>query len=291
MNTSASPRRQARKPANPLLARLLLFMLLLPSIALAEELELDTLRKEVRELRTVVDAVREDTRFLRGIFEQVQAQKNPVGPARVQLDESANDDPTVGAIEAPITVYGFLDYGCQFCAKFHGSTFPQIKKNYLQTGKVRFVFRDFFLDEGSPSIPAATFVSCAAEQGLFEEALQAFFGAAELLKAGELLKIIERVSGIDRPKFDSCIHSEKLRIPVSDRDEPLPSQEAFGDLSEAATMQITGAPTFFIFLTKDFNTTVPVTGFLVRGEQSFETFQGIFDTLLAGPPALAKKTQ
>src|SRR5437868_2511913 len=61
------------------------------------------------------------------------------GPAKVSLD----DDPILGDKNAPVTLVEFSDYECPFCKRHYDQTYPELKKNYIDTGKVKLVFRDF----------------------------------------------------------------------------------------------------------------------------------------------------
>ncbi|MEK6907352.1 MAG: thioredoxin domain-containing protein, partial [Nanoarchaeota archaeon] len=68
-----------------------------------------------------------------------QAPSLPTGP----VDVSADDDPALGDKNAPVLIIEFSDFQCPFCSRFREQTFDQIKTNYIDTGKVRFVYRDF----------------------------------------------------------------------------------------------------------------------------------------------------
>src|SRR3989344_1487036 len=83
------------------------------------------------------------------------------------MDEN---DPTKGDKNAPIVMLEFSDFQCPFCAKFWAETLPQIEKNYVDTGKVYFVYKDFPLSEIHPfAQQAAEAALCAGEQGKFWE--------------------------------------------------------------------------------------------------------------------------
>src|SRR5277367_6195365 len=76
---------------------------------------------------------------------------------------------SLGRDDAPVTVVEFADYQCPFCRKFHSETFAEIKKNYIDTGKVRYVSRDLPLDFHPNAAPAAQAARCAGEQHKFWE--------------------------------------------------------------------------------------------------------------------------
>jgi len=99
--------------------------------------------------------------------EQKQTSKQTL-PSSSLVFVSSDDDPFKGNPDAPITIIEFSDFQCPFCAQFHSSTLLQIQENYVDTGKVKFVYRDFPIQEIHPNaVPAAVAAECANEQGLF----------------------------------------------------------------------------------------------------------------------------
>src|SRR3989304_1908007 len=79
---------------------------------------------------------------------------------------SLDDDAVLGDKNAPVTIIEFSDYQCPFCRKFWTETLPSIKSQYVDTGKVKIVFRDFPLTSIHPSAqPAAEAAECVREQG------------------------------------------------------------------------------------------------------------------------------
>lgn len=86
-------------------------------------------------------------------------------------------DPTLGKKDAPVIMIEFSDFQCPFCGRFWKDTLPQIKKDYVDTGKVLFVYKDFPLRQIHPlAQKAAEAANCAAEQGKFWEYHDALFG-------------------------------------------------------------------------------------------------------------------
>src|SRR3989344_9399332 len=90
----------------------------------------------------------------------------PTGP----VDVSADDDPVLGEKNAKVTIIEFSDFQCPFCSRFRDQTFDQIKSKYIDTGKVKFVYRDFPLTQIHPMAQKGAEASeCADEQGKFWE--------------------------------------------------------------------------------------------------------------------------
>ena len=75
----------------------------------------------------------------------------------------------LGRADAPVTLVEFTDLECPYCRAFHVGAFERLKREYIDTGKVRFVSRDFPLDFHPNARPAALAVRCAGEQGKFWE--------------------------------------------------------------------------------------------------------------------------
>src|SRR3989344_8516599 len=94
----------------------------------------------------------------------------PSGIISVNAEDYVDDDPFLGDKKAPVTIVEFSDFQCPYCARFRQQTFDQIKQEYIDTGKVRFVYRDFPLSSIHPMAQkAAEAAECADEQGKFWE--------------------------------------------------------------------------------------------------------------------------
>lgn len=90
---------------------------------------------------------------------------SPIG-APSQVTASVDDDAVLGDKNAPVTIIEFSDYQCPFCRKFWTETFNQIKKEYIDTGKVKFIYRDFPLSSIHPAAElAAEAANCVREKG------------------------------------------------------------------------------------------------------------------------------
>src|SRR5438105_1377791 len=92
------------------------------------------------------DAILNELRQIRLLLEKQRTtapqavEPSPSTPEQVRL--SLNGQHALGATDAPLTVVEFTDYQCPFCNQFHMTTFPELKKQYIDTGKVRFISRD-----------------------------------------------------------------------------------------------------------------------------------------------------
>ena len=84
-----------------------------------------------------------------------------------KVNISVDDDAFIGNERAKVTIVEFSDFQCPFCRTFWNGAYQQIKKEYIDTGKARFVYRDFPLSFHPAAIPAAQASQCAKDHGKF----------------------------------------------------------------------------------------------------------------------------
>lgn len=144
--------------------------------------------------------------------QQAQAQGASVPMAEL-LQPGALPDMVLGDDKAPVTVVEYASMTCSHCAAFHEKTFPEIKKRYIETGKVRFIFREFPLD----TLAAAAFMlaRCSGETDkdkyfalvdtLFKQQRQ---WAVE--KPIPPLLAISKQAGFTEKTFDACLANQKV---------------------------------------------------------------------------------
>lgn len=173
--------------------------------------------------------------------------------ARQQID--IDDDPVLGNKDAPVTIVSFEDYQCPFCKRSFDQTFPLLKKEYIDTGKVRYVFRDFPLNFHPQAQSASEASECADDQGKFWEYHGALFQNQESLGDALYKKIAEELE-LNVEQFNSCLDSGKYR------------QEVQNDFSYGTTVGVSGTPTFFI------------NGIKLVGAQPFQAFQQVIEAEL-----------
>jgi len=171
--------------------------------------------------------------FAAGWFHKAPAQQTSVTNQTYLV--SIDDDPMLGAPDANITIIEFSDYTCTACAAFQRTTFPQLKAEYIDTGKVRFVFRDFPLKEvDSLAGRAAQAADCANEQDVFWKYHDLLFREQSNISNAFLVDAAEEL-GLNATRFAACLDSGKYRTEVLQ--DYLEGVEKGG---------ITGTPVFFI---------------------------------------------
>jgi len=199
--------------------------------------------------------------------EQKQTSKQTL-PSSSLVFVSSDDDPFKGNPDAHITIIEFSDFQCPFCAQFHSSTLPQIQKNYVDTGKVKFVYRDFPITSIHPNaVPAAVAAECANEQGLFWQYHDKLFenqNSWERLVGENVVNEFKEYAadlGLITSQFNDCFDSAKYL------------EEVTQDLQDGMSYGVTGTPGFFIG-----NDQLGFTQ--VSGAQPYSVFQRVFDQQL-----------
>ena len=149
---------------------------------------------------------------------------------------SVDGEPTMGNKDAKVIVYEFSDFQCPFCARFFQQTLPQLEQNYIDTGKILFVYKDFPLTQIHPgAVPGAAYANCAGEQGKWREMHDAIFNNQAVLQQGTTgLDGLATQLGLDIDKLRACVSSEATL------------KEIEADLQEGINNGVTGTPSFFI---------------------------------------------
>jgi protein-disulfide isomerase len=216
-------------------------------------------------LRQELDAVKVDLETIKkqlGEIQQQLAQRQaPAGPVTMTV----GDGPALGSAEAPITIVEFSDYQCPFCKKHFTSTLSAIRTNYIDTGKVRYLFRDFPLDSIHPyARKAAEAAHCAGDQGKFWDMHDTMFQNQSALMPDNL-KGFARELQLDLEAFNACLDEGKYAKKVE------------ADVTAGSAIGVTGTPKFFIGKPKPDGTMVAT---VMKGAQPASAFSQVIDRLL-----------
>jgi len=194
--------------------------------------------------------------------QQEQQQPRPtMGPADVPLE----DVPMMGDPDAPVTIVEYSDYQCPYCERHFQQTMPQLLKNYIEAGKVRYFFKDFPLTQIHPQAPkAAEAARCAREMGGDDAYWQMhdrlFEGQGQWSNNPEHVAVFNGYAGelgLDQAAFGECLDSGRYASAV------------VADLQEGAGFGVSGTPAFFI------------NGQPLQGAQPYAAFEQVIEALLA----------
>jgi len=149
---------------------------------------------------------------------------------RLQLEAR---DYAMGRSDAPLTLVEFTDYQCPYCRRFQAQTFPLLKKNYIDTGQLRFVVRDLPLEFHSAARPAAEAAHCAGEQGKFWEMHQALLSGEDALSEAGIDRRAHAV-GLDLGRLHACMKANRYEAAIAH------------NIATADGLGIRGTPAFFL---------------------------------------------
>jgi len=184
---------------------------------------------------------------------ETAAGEAPGEPTRYSV--STDDDPSLGPVDAPVTLIEFSDYNCPFCRRWYQETFPLIMDEYGD--EVRFVYRDLpVVGGGEVGYLAAQAANCAGDQNAYWEYHDALFVAQYGLSRDAFLAYADDL-GLDRQALGECLDSGYYE------------EEVRSDLADAFALGVSSTPSFFI------------NGIPVIGAQSSETFLAIIQSELA----------
>jgi protein-disulfide isomerase len=182
------------------------------------------------------------------------------------------DDRVRGDPQAPVTLIEYSDFTCGFCLKFFRETWPRLRADYIETGKVRFLYRDFPRGFQGPGLDAAVAARCAGDQGRYWQMHDRLFGDDRRLGPADLQRHAQIV-GLDLPLFSKCL-------------EEAPHTDAIRrDREEGVRLGFVGTPGFVLLRTQGTGQQRPIA---IPGAVPFKVFQEQIDRLLGAPSPKGK---
>jgi len=196
---------------------------------------------------------------------------NEIGSIKKPTFSSFTDNasPILGDRNAPLTLIEFGDYQCTYCKKFFSETVESILINYVETGKVKMLFKDFIVVDGAvggnDSMNAANAAHCANDQGMFWQFHSTLYnnwaGEGTGWISSEQLNKFANTLELDMNEFSNCVSELKWKKLVN------------ASHDDAVALGVTATPTFFVI---DENRNV----LKITGAQDYDVFKEVFDSAL-----------
>ena len=229
--------------------------------------EIEALKGEIEALKDGQAAIQKNLEeiltILRPLKRRAQAQK--FEPKDVDLAGAA----VKGSAEAPVTLVEFTDYQCPFCRRHFSTTMPQIVKDYVDSGKLRYVLKEFPIPSLHPGAPkAAEGALCAGDQEKYWEMHDAIFQIQRAV-APDQLKDKAAGLGLDLAAFSDCLDSDKYRDKVR------------ADMAEGRKLGVRGTPSFFLGRTDPANPDKITATKFISGAAGYATFRAAIEEVLA----------
>lgn len=188
--------------------------------------------------------------------QQNQPPPQPPTPS-APVDIPTGEAYAIGDPAAPVTLIEYTDFQCPFCSRHFQQTFPLIKENYIDSGLVRYVFKDFPLTRIHPqAVPAANAARCAGEQDAYLEMHNMLFDNQEEWANSQAETVFigyADVLGLDKAAFGQCVQENRYEDAI------------MADLNEGIDVGVSGTPAFFI------------NGRFLSGAQPYEAFVQYID--------------
>lgn len=229
---------------------------------------IEDLSQEIQELKQTIKTMEQDLQEIKALL---QSRTATAPPQNVFLD--LGNSPFQGKPDARITLVEFSDYQCPFCARHARETLPLIKKEYVDTGKLKYFFVNFPLESlHKLAFKAAEAANCAEEQGKYWEMNARLFSNQQKLEPWTAHAL---AVGLDVDLFEACLISGRQAEAVK------------LNLAEGKRAGVSGTPVFFLAFTDPKSSQVQ-TVIKLTGAQPFPAFKSAIDKLLSEQPGTNK---
>jgi len=180
------------------------------------------------------------------------------------------DGRTRGNPDAPVTLIEYSDFTCGYCGKFFRETWPRLQRKYVETGKVRLLYRDYPRDPEGPAMTAAIAARCAGDQGRYWDMHDRLYGGPIDI---DRLQAHVRTIGLNQPAFAACLRDAPHRGAI------------LQDKEDGIRIGFVGTPGFVLFRTDRAGKDKPIG---LPGAFPADVFEQEIDRLLKLPAAKNK---
>ena len=219
----------------------------------------ERLSRQVEEIKTLLEQLTE-----------TPTNESARPPAPSVVSANVHGEPFRGTNSARVAIIEYSDFDCSFCGRYARNVFPRIESDYIQTGKIKYFFRDLPEPVDTNAWFKARAARCAGDQGKFWQMHDLLF-ANQAATSAEVIALAQTL-GVDLGEFNRCISSEKYLQNIQ--------RSAAG----AKRMGLYGTPAFLIGTLSDDGDFLRVNRVLV-GAETYESIKSVLDELLgAGGP-------
>jgi protein-disulfide isomerase len=185
----------------------------------------------------------------------------------ISIKAEVGGDPFRGSAEAPVTIIEYGDYQCSFCRSFKREIYPHLEAAYVNTSKLKYIYRDLPLKSHQYAFYAARAAFCAKEQGKFWQMHNSIFDLEESFSETEILEQAQAL-GLRMQDFSGCL------------DDPRSESKIRRGIAEAGKLQIAVTPTFIVGTRETAIDSIEVRAVVV-GTKTLADYKAIIDPLVA----------
>lgn len=259
----------------PILSRVLIAAVAFAAAASAADVlaskssdEHEALQQQIEELEKGQAKMMKDLEEIKSLLQRSNRPSTAGQTAFKPTDTKVDNVAFRGDEDAPVTLIEFSDYHCPYCKRHATTVMPALFKQYVDTGKVRFVMREYPIERLHPrSVAAAEVVLCAGDQGRYWEMHDALFEDQKSTSDEHFQQLASNL-GLDMAEFQQCLDGDKFMERIK------------SDIAEGQRLGISGTPSFVVGLTDPQDSgTVHLTKF-IRGAQGQPAFSSAIEELL-----------
>lgn len=224
------------------------------------------------DLSTKIDAIQKQEQLILDKLNELESRLPANGTemnSQLPVTTEISGEDSRGEASARIAVIEYGDFECPFCGQYERDSFPKILQNYIQTGKIKYLYRDLPLHHPHAML-AARASHCAGDQSKYWEMHDALFASQSNL-VEEHLSALAGSLGLDATKFANCLASDKF------------SAEIQASISEANKLGMSATPSFVIGTLGSGGNTVHIEKRIV-GAIPYDLFKTDLDELLVSVP-------
>lgn len=233
--------------------------------------EASALRSEIEALKKGQEEMRKDLAVIRKILEGAARGR---AQARVQppfqpVDMTVGASPFLGEEAAPVTLIEYSDYQCPYCKRHFTRVMPQLVKAYVESGKLKYVMREFPIDSIHPQAAMASQAAlCAGEQGKYWQMHDLIFGAQKRMSPDVFREHAASI-GLDAVAFSGCLEDNRYAAQVR------------RDQAEGQKLGVRGTPSFVLGATDPTDPNRLRATKFIRGAQPLAVFSQAIEELLS----------
>lgn len=224
--------------------------------------EIESLKQEISQLSESVGKIESEVKDMKEMAFKPPKKEPLILPNQPNFTEDGNL-PVLGRQDAKIAIIEFSDFQCPYCKRFTDNAFKQIKENFIDTGKVQYVARDFPLNFHPQAMPAAIAATCSFKQDSYWPMRDVLFSNPKQLGDDLYQKAATDLS-LNMQEFADCLKDQS----VADKVE--------GDLALGKSLGVRGTPSFIIGRVENGELIEPQ---IVVGAQRYPAFESILNEL------------
>jgi len=229
--------------------------------------DIESVRQELESLRAAQAGIREELREIKALLQKAN-NATPAGAAPFAgMEFSLAGAHVKGAPQASVVLVEYSDFQCPFCASYAAATYPQISRDYVDTGKVRYAFVNFPIETLHPSAYREhVAAACAADEGRFWEMHDRLFANPKAVDSKSLAGYAQAI-GLNLATFRSCVESDRHTAEIRQA------------MKAGSALGISGTPTFVIGVVESDDKVKVVK--VITGAKPYLAFKDAIDGALA----------